>query len=101
MGQRAMSHFYSPAHRDEKYGRPLNVAQYLLDCHEAKAVFDFCGGINFQLQLSPKLQKHLSLAAHDSTRQQPVVHDVSFDRLFKTPNYKKSARADNVTIFHG
>ena len=30
-----------------------NVAQYLVDLHDARAVFDFCGGMMFQLDLSP------------------------------------------------
>ena len=33
-----------PVERDAKYGSPLNAAQYLVDLHDAKAPFDFCGG---------------------------------------------------------
>ena len=31
------------------------MAQYLLDLHHAKATFDFCGGMMFQLELTPAL----------------------------------------------
>ena len=33
-----------PVERDAKYGSPLNAEQYLVDLHDAKAPFDFCGG---------------------------------------------------------
>ena len=36
-----------PATRDAQYGK--NVAKYLVDLHDANGVFDFCGGMMFQL----------------------------------------------------
>ena len=38
------SHLHDPTSRDSHYGKPLNVAQYLVDIHDANSVFDFCGG---------------------------------------------------------
>lgn len=36
-----------------------NVAQYLVDLHDSKAAFDFCGGMLFQLRLSDMLRADL------------------------------------------
>lgn len=36
-----------------------NWARYLVDCNDAKATFDFCGGMMFQLVLSDKLRSRL------------------------------------------
>ena len=36
-----------------------NVAQYLVDLHDSKAAFDFCGGMLFQLKLSDMLRADL------------------------------------------
>mmetsp|Transcript_123877 Transcript_123877/g.264024 ORF Transcript_123877/g.264024 Transcript_123877/m.264024 type:complete len:207 (-) Transcript_123877:180-800(-) len=99
----ALAHFHDPAKRDTHYGNPLNVAQYLVDLHDAKAVFNFCGCLMFQLSLSPKLREHLAQVAQSesATGQQPVIRDAFMDRLGKTPGYAKTADADNVLIFHG
>jgi hypothetical protein len=35
-----------PTQRDEHYGG--NVAQYLVDLHDTKSTFNFCGGMMFQ-----------------------------------------------------
>ena len=77
------------------------MARYLCDLHDSKAVFNFCGCLHFQLQLSAKLKKHLEAVASDSTRTQPTIFDASCDRLAGTPNYKRSNKADNIAIFHG
>ena len=49
---------YDPAQRDSHYQG--NVAQYLVDLHDANACFNFCGGMMFQLSLTQKLRDHLS-----------------------------------------
>jgi hypothetical protein len=38
---------------------PANVAQYLVELHDTKSVFDFCGGMMFQLVLTDKLREQL------------------------------------------
>jgi hypothetical protein len=83
-----------PTQRDAHYQG--NVAQYLLDLDEAKATFDFCGGLMFQLELTDKLKEHLH-----NTQQQPVIFDSSKFRMHNVPDYEQSAFADNVHIFHG
>ena len=94
-----------PAERDIKYGgssRTLigNVAQYLIDLHNAKQTFDFCGGMLFQLVLSKKLKAHLEQVAAGKGAQ-PVVYDAKKTRMNKIPGYSKSSEADNVSVFHG
>ena len=42
---------------DDKFSG--NVAQYLVDLHDSKAAFDFCGGMLFQLRLSDMLRADL------------------------------------------
>merc|ERR1712054_453973 len=93
------AYLYDPEQRDKHYG--TNVAQYLCDLHDNKAVFDFCGGMNFQFQLSDMLRQHLARVAKDDNRKQPLIFDRRKDRLAKIPNYTRSAKADNVTVFHG
>ena len=89
-----------PATREAQYGQ--NIAKYLVDLHDAKAVFDFCGGMMFQLVLSDKLRSHLADVAKSSGHgEQPVVFDASKDRMAKTPGYRQDAKADNVRVFHG
>jgi len=93
-----------PAQRDARYGQPLNVAQYLVDLHDAKATFDFCGGMMFQLVLSDALRNHLKKVAASSNgnnNQQPQIFDASKPRMMQIPNYEQSAEADNIRIFHG
>jgi hypothetical protein len=93
-------HLNIPAERDKHYGHPLKVHQYLLDLHENRAVFNFCGSIMFELALSPKLKEFLQDIGQQK-REEVVIFDASKDRLMLTPGYTKSANADNVRIFHG
>ena len=92
---------YSPASRVQHYGR--NMAQYFVDLHDANATLDFCGGMMFQLVLSPELRAKLSNVATGGAGdpRQPKVHDASVDKMFRLPGYSKAAAADGVTIFHG
>jgi len=96
-------HHLDPSSRDARYGRPpaMRIAQYLVDLHDAGAVFNFCGCLLFQLQLSAKLREHLAAVAAAPSSSQPVVFEAQFDRLAKTPGYQRSACADNLSIFHG
>jgi len=98
-----MAQLYNPAQRDAHYGRPLNVAQYLVDLHDAGAVFNFCGSLFFQLSLTSKLKEHLVQVAQNGNQseQQPVIFDAAANRLAKIPGYTKSADADNRSIFYG
>ena len=72
------------------------LAQYLVDLHDNKATFDFCGGMLFQLVLSDALRSRLLEAA-----EQPEVYDAATNRMAKMPGYAKNADADNVRLFHG
>ena len=88
--------------RDDHYG--TNVAQYLVDLHDNKATFDFCGGMMFQLVLSDTLRQHLGTVAAASKTEsegQPTIFDANRMRMFRIPNYSQSAEADNVAVFHG
>lgn len=89
---------YEPATRAAYNG---NLAQYLVDLHDARATFDFCGGMMFQLVLSDKLREHLSRVAKDPDGKQPVLFDSGVDRMMKMPGYKKENAADNAMVFHG
>lgn len=93
------SHLYVPSERDERYQG--NVAKYLLDLNDEGATFDFCGGMMFQLILSDKLKSHLETVATDNQQKQPILHPASQPLLSRTPNYTKSANANNISIFHG
>ena len=77
-----------------------NIAQYLVDLHDSKATFDFCGGMMFQLALSPKLRSHLETVAKGDGKQ-PVIYDASKPRMSQIPSYSKDASADMVSVFHG
>ena len=84
----AASHLYDPAARDARYGAPQNVAQYLVDLHDARACFSFCGGMMFQLVLSDDLRRHLHSVANpgaESCGEQPVVFDAAKARLSSIP----------------
>lgn len=89
------SYLVEPKERDAHYND--NVAQYLVDLHDNKATFDFCGGMMFQLVLSEKLRAHLL----KETSKQPVIADASKRRMYQLPNYQQNANADNVHLFHG
>ena len=103
------SNLCEPSER-EMYGS--NLAQYLIDLHDARATFDFCGGMMFQLVLTNQLREHLrnvasknmkenSLQQQQQQQQQPVLFDASRPRMHLIPEYEPSAKADNVRIFHG
>jgi len=101
-------HLYSPEKRDAHYGgglsSDLNVAQYLVDLHDAKATLNFCGGMMFQLVLSDQLRSYLVEITEkipDQNTKQLKVFDASKARMFQTPEYEKSAKADNLKFFHG
>merc|ERR1712086_27989 len=65
-----------------------------------QAVFNFCGCLHFQLQLSPRLRKHLT-AITQGGGNQPVIFDQRHDRMARMSDYKKSPKADNIKIFQG
>jgi hypothetical protein len=87
-----------PAQRDAEYGS--NVAQYLLDLHDNKATFDFCGGMMFQLMISDKLHEHLSTVASGEGIQ-PKIFDASKARMSQIPGYSKTGEVGNAQLFHG
>ena len=89
---------HEPATR-EAYG--ANLAQYLVDLHDTRSVFDFCGGMMFQLCLTDALRTHLSNVAGSGGGGQPVVCDATTNRMAKMAGYEKSAFADNMKLFHG
>jgi hypothetical protein len=64
--------------RDESYKG--NMAKYLVDLHDSKAVFDFCGGMMFQLVLSDRLKNHLT-SVQSASSSQPFVFDSSIHRM--------------------
>jgi len=56
----------------------------------------------FQLVLTEKLRDDLArVATTQRDDRQPIVFDRSMNMMAKTPNYSKSANADNIKIFHG
>ena len=89
-------HLHVPKARDSHYADG-NLAQYLVDLHDAKATFNFCGGMMFQLILSDKLREHLA----SGNAQKPVVFDADAGRMARIPGYSRTAEADNAKIFHG
>mmetsp|Transcript_21455 Transcript_21455/g.25890 ORF Transcript_21455/g.25890 Transcript_21455/m.25890 type:complete len:244 (+) Transcript_21455:90-821(+) len=94
------AHLIDPAQRDDHYGQPRNVAQYLVDLHDCNGVFDFCGGMKFQLVLTDKLRDYLVKVASGS-KNQPVIFDDNTFRMSKIPSYSQNAFADNIQLFHG
>ena len=79
-----------------------NVAQNLLDWHNNQTVLNFCGGMLFQFQLTDKLREHLLFVATDiDHEQQPLIFGADRCRMSLIPNYKQSAEADNIRLFHG
>lgn len=89
---------YDPVARDAHYDG--NIAQHVVDLHDSRATFNFCGGMLFQLVLSDQLRAHLSDVAQRGG-DQPVVHDEAKARMAQVPGYVKSHAADNVLTFHG
>lgn len=96
------SPLYDPAAREAKYSG--NTAQYLVDLHDARGTFDFCGGMMFQLVLSDTLRARLLAVAQGggaAAASQPNVFDATMQRMMQTPGYQQNADADNVQYFHG
>lgn len=75
----------------------------MVDLHDSRGTFDFCGGMMFQLVLSDKLRARLAAvgASGAADKQQPVVFDARTARMQSTPRYSQCADADNVEVFHG
>jgi hypothetical protein len=98
---RSCPDLYDPIMREEHYRG--NLAEYLVDLHDANATFDFCGGMMFQLVLTPKLRAHLAevAAAGADDARQPVMYDADTRKMQRMPGYSKDAEADNVRVFHG
>ncbi|KAL3939426.1 MAG: hypothetical protein SGBAC_005849 [Bacillariaceae sp.] len=98
---KAFEALYSPSARDERYGS--NIAQYLVDLHDSKATFNFCGGMMFQLVLTDKLRDHLDevAGASNNKENQPVIFPANVPRMSGTPEYARNSIADNVQWFHG
>jgi len=96
-----------PSERDAKYSETGGgTAQYLVDLHDAKATFNFCGGMMFQLVLSEKLRNELVRRIEENKQEKSgvdgiKVHDASQPRMHMIPEYKPSSTADNARIFHG
>lgn len=94
------ANLHEPATREAHYKE--NLAQYLVDLHDSRSVFDFCGGMMFQLVLTDKLRTYLSeVAAEGTNGPQPVLFEAGANRMAKIPGYSRSADADNAKIFHG
>ena len=91
------SELVDPSYRDTNYAS--NIGQYLVDLHDSKATFDFCGGMMFQLVLTDKLKQ--DLLAQNASESTVVVYDATKMRMHQIPNYQQTADADNVRIFHG
>lgn len=85
----------NPTCRDRDYAD--NAAKYLVDLHEKKAVFDFCGGMMFQLVLTDALVAKL----RGPDAPNVVIQDASARRMSQVPGYDKSNFADDATFFHG
>lgn len=91
---------YEPATREQTYGTDL--AKYMVDLHDSRATFDFCGGMMFQLVLSDTLRSHLaSVAESGNSDKQPVVFDAGKRRMNQIEGYGRAADADNIRVFHG
>mmetsp|Transcript_11037 Transcript_11037/g.34093 ORF Transcript_11037/g.34093 Transcript_11037/m.34093 type:complete len:236 (+) Transcript_11037:379-1086(+) len=84
----------SPVCRERDYGD--RIAQYLVDLHDSEAVFDFCGGMMFQLVLTDALVARLKAASSPV-----VVHDAATRRMSQVPGYAQEGRADDEVYFHG
>jgi len=80
-----------------------NVAAYLVSLSLDENVFNFCGGMMFQFQLTAKLREHLQQVAlmGADDKQQPVVFGADRRRMSQIPNYVQNNEADNIRTFHG
>jgi hypothetical protein len=92
---------YDPTERDVLYGG--NYAQYLVDLDNARATFNFCGGMMFQLSLSSRLKEHLSKVALESEDlgRRPVIHGASHQNMQSLASYSQTSHVDNTRYFHG
>ena len=70
-----------------------NMAQVLVELHDARQVFDFCGGMLFQLVLSDKLRSRLAAVASSGdaahTAEQPVVFGAECKMMRQTPGWRR------------
>ena len=72
------------------------MAQKIVQLADAKAVFQFCGSMPFQLVLSDKLRQNLL------GQTKPVVlYDETKTLMSQLPDYSRSAAADDICLFHG
>jgi len=88
-GAAAMAGLYAPGPR-------ASWARHIVALHDAKATFDFCGGMMFQLVLSDALRAHLLADSAAVT-----VHGAAVKNMAQVPGYAKSAAANDVELFHG
>jgi len=81
----------------------MNVAQYLVDCHDQQTVFNFCGGMLFQFQLTGKLREHLQQVSTlgVDNEHQPVIFGADRRAMSQIPNYVQNSEANNTRLFHG
>ena len=95
---------HDPATRMSKYG-PAKMAQYLVDLHDNRATFNFCGGMLFQLVLTDALRAHLVKIQNPDTaeqaNEQPAIQSAATTKMAMMPGYRKTGAADNATVFHG
>merc|ERR1719217_764998 len=91
------SQLADPQYRDTTYGE--NVAKYLVDLHDSKSTFDFCGGMMFQLVLSDKLRSHLADVAANGG-EQPVLFPATANRMMKMPGQVKDAAGGMGFVLH-
>jgi hypothetical protein len=103
MSNNAVQILFDPSIRKSNYDK--NIAQYLVDLHDTKSTFNFCGGMLFQLVLTESLRNHLLQVAagdqSDSELLQPVIYPASCRRMHHISGYNHSAHADNINLFHG
>ena len=88
------AHLYNASAREARFSG--DMAAYLVALHDASATFNFCGGMMFQLVLSPALRARLTQPTAKVT-----VHNAATKRMEHMPSYTQSAAADSVAIFHG
>jgi hypothetical protein len=110
----AAASLYSPAARDAKYKG--NWAQYLVDLHDSRGTFDFCGGMMFELNLSPTLRAKLLRVSAKTSEERAMpgfsestsadsvavrVFGAETTRMHAMPGYTRTASADSCAVFHG
>lgn len=69
----------------------------LVQLHNNNAVFNFCGGMLFQLRLTTALRARLQ---ENKMTSLPVARPPC-KNMSDLPGYKTTASADDVTFFHG